>query len=336
LITLGSPADIEARRASLDLADPLAALECAISTGKAPRPLTDVERVGVGVHALVAACAQLNSLGSRALYAQSFHYLIECFGATSSLLAWNSCRAIEDGRVGSADLLRLAIAVIPLVAPDTQESGNADREMCPTDSMLRDLWSTCPPLAARYDVTHAGAGDVGSIERCEEFLGLHPGLPVPTGAPVEPHVWLLNIELLRRLRQAMELQPTRILDLDALAEANFEWLLAQREGRINSKDWCVRHFALEEPPGLDERALEHLKAHRPEEIVDKGMMLSRGVLMASFQIAAVGHQVEQAAEALLPLVDVLPRMLTRDLTLALVLLIPLQSDFLSRSSVADA
>jgi hypothetical protein len=186
--------------------------------------------------------------------------------------------------------------------------------------MLRNLWSTCPPIAARYDIPRAVAGDADSVERCEEFLGVRPGLPVPLGAPIGPLEWQLSTDLLRQVRQAMELKPVRLLDLDALAEANFEWLLAEREGSLSSSDWCLRHngsagdaaFAGAHPQ-------EHLTARSPRQIVDAGMRLSRGVLLFSLHVAAGTAHVEQAVQALLPLVDTLPRMLSRDLTMALVL-----------------
>ncbi len=335
LVTLGSPQDIDARRTALDSTNPLVALECAISTGKVSRPLTAIERVEVVVQSVAAACWQLNYLGTRALHARSFHYLTDCLGGTSQSLAWSASRAIEDGRVTTADLLRLAIAAIPLLKTPSPEDGDSDAPGL-TDSMLRHVWSMCPPIAARCDVPAALAGDAEGIERCEEFLGVRPGLTVSLGAPVGLQEWHLSTELLRQVQQAMELKPVRLLDLDALVEANFEWLLAEREGRINSSEWCLRHYApLAELPSLGAHPLEHLSARRPRLIVENGMTLSRGVLMASIHIAAGSSHVEQAAQALLPLVDTLPRMLARDLTLAMVLVTG-QPDSASTSSNPDA
>jgi hypothetical protein len=319
LITLGSPDEIEARRTRLDPADPLAAIEYAISVGRVSRPLTLKERIDVAVQIVAAACWQLNFLGTRALHSRSFHYLAECLGGTDRGLAWGASRAIEEGRVTPADLLRLAVAIIPLICTTgTEDRGSDGIDL--SDSMLRTLWSTCPPIAARYDVPASVAGKPDSIERCEEFLGVRPGLAVPLGAPIEPHEWQLNTDMLRQVWQAMELKPVRLLDVDALAEANFEWLLAEREGRLSSSDWCLRH-----PGSLGDAAFagahpqEHLAARWPRQIVDTGMRLSRGVLLFSLRVAAGTAHVEQAVQALLPLVDTLPRMLSRDLTMALVL-----------------
>jgi hypothetical protein len=319
LVTLGSPEDIDARRNSLDSTNPLVAVECAISTGRVSRPLSAGERVEVAVQSVTAACWQLNYLGTRALHARSFHYLTDCLGGTTQSLAWSASRAIEDGRVTAADLLRLAIAAIPLLTAPNAEGDDTDVP-CLTDSMLRHLWSMCPPIAARYDVPAALTGNAEGVERCEEFLGVRPGLTVSPGAPVGLQEWHLSTELLRHVRQAMELKPVRLLDLDALAEANFEWLLAEREGRINSKDWCLRYYtSLTQLPSLGAHPLEHLSARQPRQIAENGMSLSRGVLMASIHIAAGSSHVEQAAQSLLPLVETLPRMLARDLTLAMVL-----------------
>jgi hypothetical protein len=329
LLTLGSPVDIDMHRATLDTANPLAAVECAISTGRASRPLTEPERNQIAVQAVEAACYQLGYMGIKALHARSFHYVTECFAGSIRSLAWSSSRAIEEGRVTDADLLRLAIAVIPLLKvaavaeADTAEIGVP----IPSDSMLRDLWSTCPPIAAVYDVATALANDGEAIDRCEEFLGVRPGSSVSAGAPIGTPEWQLSTELLRHVRHAMELKPVRLLDLDALAEANFEWILAEREGRIRSTEWCLHHDrSLGQLPALDANSFEHLTARRPSKTLEEGMKLSRGVLRACLHLASSSPRVELAVQALLPLVEAVPRMLARDLTLAIVLVATAPSD----------
>ena len=133
--------------------------------------------------------------------------------------------------------------------------------------------------------------------------------------------WQLSTELLRHVRQAMELKPVRLLDLDALAEANFEWILAEREGRIRSTEWCLRHDrSLGQLPALDATSFEHLTARRPSKTLEEGMKLSRGVLRACLHLASSSPRVELAVQALLPLVEAVPRMLARDLTLPWCLL----------------
>jgi len=118
----------------------------------------------------------------------------------------------------------------------------------------------------------------------------------------------------------MELKPVRLLEIDALAEANFEWLLAEREGRLQSTSWCVeyadvhRHLQV-----FDDEIQLHMAARRPKTVLEEGMKLPRRVLGAALHVATSSPEVERAAEALLSLVDVVPRLLTRDLTLAITL-----------------
>jgi hypothetical protein len=245
------------------------------------------------------------------------------------MLAWSIGGAVDRGRVSPADLLRLAVAAIPLTTPrDEAEVGLSDgHEGAPvtppdlSDSTLRDLWSTCPPVAAWIDVPRAGNERQESIDRCEEFLGVSPGGQVNPGEAMKPQVWQLPAEILREIHRSMELKPVRLLEIDALVEANFEWLLAEREGRLRSTAWCMEHPGVHHHlPVFDEDIELHMAARRPKTAVEEGMKLSRRVLGAALHVAASSPLVELAAEALLALVDVVPKLLTRDLTLAITLI----------------
>jgi hypothetical protein len=318
VVTLGRRDEIEEHRAQLVLRGPLGALELAIATGRAPRPLTSSECFEVAGEAVEAACWQLASLGRQALNARSFHYLVGCFANTSEALLRNAARAIECGQVKSLDLLRLAIAVIPLVRGNEATAANDDRSSLPlSDSALRSLWSTCPPLATLYDTPRAVGGNFESIERTEEFLGVRPGAPVPVGAAIGVQEWQLSADWLKQIHGALELKPARLFDLDALADANFEWLLAEREGRLHSAVWCQEHSHTRASfLGPDHVLQEHLVARRPRQVIDKGMELSELVLGAAIHVVTSSPLSQEAAGALLSLVDTVPRLVSRDLTLA--------------------
>lgn len=325
-VTLGSPESIERYRQSLDTTDPLNVLEAALASSKLVRPLLAEEISGVLPQAVEAACWLLACQGARALNSRSFHYLTTVFAPDASTLARAAGAALDSGRVTPSDLLGLAIATVPLLlSPDEPTEGDPcaappPSSSPPSDSTVRDLWTACPPLAALLDVPAAHAGDEAAIERCEGALGVRPGGSIQAGSAVTQMEWLIPAEHLSEIRRVMQLNPVRLFDLDALAEANFEWLLAQREDRIDSAAWCRQHDGVQsELPVLDAEIQRHMASRKTTPTFDEGMQLSRRVLGASLHIAAAGPHTGKAVEALLPLVDRLPRLVTRDVTLAIML-----------------
>lgn len=325
-VTLGSPESIERYRQSLDTTDPLNVLEAALASSKLARPLTVEEVSDVLPQALEAACWLLACQGARALNSRAFHYLTAVFAGDASTLARAAGAALDSGRASPSDLLSLAIATVPLLRSPEGPVDGEHRAAAPisspppADSLVRDLWTACPPIAALLDAPAAHAGDEAAIERCERALGIRPGQPVEAGGAVTQVEWLLPLEHLTALRRAMQLNPVRLLDSDALVEATFEWLLAQREGRIDSAAWCRQHDGVQrELPVLDAEIQRHLASRKTTPTFDEGMKLSRRVLGASLHIAGAGPHTGKAVEALLPLVDRLPRLVTRDVTLAIML-----------------
>ncbi len=188
------------------------------------------------------------------------------------------------------------------------------------DSLLRNVWNVCPPIAALVDLPRASQGDAESLERCQEFLGVLDRASPPVGTGITHIEWSLPPSQLRDMKAALDLKPTGLLSDEAMADAHLEWVLAHREGRFDANRWCQdnlnahrRHSLVS---GRVDAQMEALRA-RPE--LEDGMDLPRRVLGASLNIVVRSVQTSMARAALVELIEPAPRLVIRQLTLAVCL-----------------
>ncbi len=318
-VTLGNPHELDEYRAGLNSGSPLQALELAVATGAVGRPLTEAEALAVSIEAIQTACWQLDRLGPAVLEDLSFRYIVETLGRSPATFFKSVCNAVDSGHFGTRDLLRFAIAVMPLMTAGSVVNETEWVAEVASDSTVRNLWTACPPLAAAYDSRRALAGDKESDGRRTDFLGTQLTAKIDFGGPIG-NEWLFPPILLRHFYREMQVKPARpLFDIDSLAEANYEWLLAEKEGRFRSEDWVLQHWDLHKKlPVYCDTIREHLESRTPRPLFDVGMKLSKLVLGGAIHIASGSQRCEEAAKALLPLVTAVPKLLARDLTWAVV------------------
>lgn len=317
-VALGERDEIEAHLSSIDAGTPHGALELAVARGRPlPAYTWDVAET-VASDALVAACWKLSTGNDRVLTTPALHGLIELFASTPARLVWTVAHGLERGSVTSGDLLRLSMALHSLDMP-RDVAGQAD-DPGVSDSRIRDVWSACPPLALPYELPRVSRGDEATLERFYTYLGYEPGVSLETGQS-DGLIWVVPLEQLQHMRHALELRPAALLSLDAFVETNFEWLVADREGRLRSSDWVQAH----RPPyhEVDSRtdAIQgHLSSRRPTPYFEPGQKLPRRSLRWALRLVGHTEHAREAFATLSKLVAHAPKMLTRDLVLASFLL----------------
>ena len=172
----------------------------------------------------------------------------------------------------------------------------------------------------RFDLSEPLSGEQAA--RCDEFLGWAPDadIPIPTGEPVPQMFAAMDADILRGIQASIELVPRRILDIDSLVAANFEWLLAEKRGEVDVARWWreADHTAR----GLQSPG-PNLAAHLVKREPPKGTVAWAGVPRATLALAAIAVADEpQRPEAVRGLADAFtwaPKLVGRDLVLACLL-----------------
>lgn len=312
-ITVGTHFDRQNYLNALNPDDPTAVLEVAASTGWIARHLDEAELAKVGPLALTAALHAITDDRGHDLSSPRFSAIGSLLTADKTCFAKTITSAVTDGRCTPTEATRVALELIDrLDPPDLRTS---------ISSEMRGLWQTCPLAAIRLDLTPTLSGEQAA--RLDEFLGWAPDAdePIPTGEPVNQMFAAMPPETLRAIQTQIDLVPRRILDIDSLVAANFEWLLAASSEVADVQRWW--HFA-RRTAGHLRRPAPNLRAHLESREPPQGTVPWAAVPQATLALATLAIADEnirpEAVSVLAEAHTWAPRLVGRDLVLACLLL----------------
>jgi hypothetical protein len=181
------------------------------------------------------------------------------------------------------------------------------------------LWATSPVLAAQIDLGADPSPDASSrIKEALEWTPEDGASGLFAGEPVDQAVAGRPLELLTILRDAIDLVPKSILDSDTLVAANFEWLIAAKQGSNVVEQlfhrWTHARF---EPDGLSREMERHLAARQAPRGTEAWASFPKLTLAAA--LSFTGSRSGNARDFLLQAAEIAPKLVTRDLVLAVVL-----------------
>jgi hypothetical protein len=313
VIDVGSHRDVADRRARLDLADPVAVLELAATTGYIARELDHGELRRIARPALETAVAMLDDSGIQAATSQRFGSVCTLLQKDLSTFLTAACESVSTATLTRESLLRVGIPILPQL--------RVLRDLpAPADRIMRETAAICPPLAAAVDVPRV-ATDLAARVRCEELFGWEPeDGGIEPGGPVEQVLLGKTAEDLRDIRDASRLSPVHLLDLDSYALGNFEWLLVAlaRESAV-TKWWEEHSPLLSTLPSLTDKANQHFAKCRPPGGTEDWASFPGAVLAAAFHVVYHSPDFPKAVVALWEAMAIAPRLVTRDLVLAVIL-----------------
>ncbi len=311
-ITVGTHLDRQDYLNALNPDDPAAVLEVAASTGWIARHLDEAELAKVGPLALTAALHAITDDRGHDLSSPRFSAIGSLLTADETCFAKTITSAVTDGRCTPTEATRVALELVDRIEPPELRTSITGE--------MRGLWQTCPLAAIRFDLTASLSGEQQA--RLDEFLGWAPDAddPIPTGEPVNQMFAAMPAETLRAIQAQIDLVPRRLLDIDSLVAANFEWLLAASSDGVDVQRWwhiarqSARHLRT---PGPNLSA--HLESREPPQ----GTVSWAGVPKASLALATLAIADEDSrAEAISLLAEAhswAPRLVGRDLVLACLL-----------------
>ncbi len=311
-ITVGTHLDRQNYLNARNPDDPAAVLEVAASTGWIARHLDEAELAKVGPLALTAALHAITDDRGHDLSSPRFSAIGSLLTADETCFARTITSAVTDGRCTSTEATRVALELIDRIEPPELRTSIAGE--------MRGLWQTCPLAAIRYDLTARLSGEQAA--RLDEFLGWAPDAddPIPTGKPVDQLFAAMPAETLRSIQAQIELVPRRLLDIDSLVAANFEWLLAAATDSVDVKRWwhvarqAARHLRSTGP---------NLSAHLESREPPHGTVSWAGVPKATLALSTLAITDEDCrADAVSLLAEAhswAPRLVGRDLVLACLL-----------------
>jgi len=311
-VTVGDVHDRRARLDALDYGDPIHVLELAAITGRIARHLDEAELRKIAPMALAAALWVADRNDGRGATSPGFDAIASLLLADATCFATTVTEAVVEASCSSDDVTRLVLAILHRLEPPASRSS--------IGAAMRGLWETCPAAAIRFDLTDSLSGEQAA--RCEEFLGWAPDADdsVPVGAPVDQQFAAIGADTLEHIAASIDLLPRRLLDIDSLVTANFEWLLAEKRGKVDVRNWWLRAdrlaSRLSNPGPL---LAEHL-AHR---VPPKGTMDWAAVPFATLALSTlVVTDHEHRHDAVLLLREAFawaPKLVTRDIVLASLL-----------------
>jgi hypothetical protein len=316
-LQIGTPGDVHDRLERLSLGPPLNVAEIAAVTGFISRHLSSDE-LSVAVPALLDVVADmLEDPGAPDLTSGRFTAIRGLLLADSACFAAAVIGALERGRFDSDSLVPLAVALGHDLAPV------ADPDSTDLDSSVTALWEVGPCLAAGLDITDHP--DEHSAARFRRYLGWDPSDGVDAiepGGPVEQVFVGMTTETMEAIALSIRLVPDRVLSLDSLVEANFEWLLADKRGGEPRRWWQEWEQLLHETPeAFGEPASVHFGARRPPAGTEAWAGLPGATLAAALHLLGDTRRRVEATRALLAAVRFAPLLVARDLVLARILLL---------------
>lgn len=312
-VTVGDVHDRRTRLDALDYGDPIHVLELAAITGRIARHLDEAELREIAPMALAAALWVADDNDGRGATSPGFDAITSLLLADATCFAMAVTEAVAAASCSSEEVTRLVLAILPRLEPPESRTS--------IGAAMRGLWESCPAAAIRFDLTDPLSGEQAA--RCEEFLGWAPDADdsVPVGAPVDQQFAAIGADTLEHIAASIDLLPRRLLDIDSLVTANFEWLLAEKRGKVDVRNWWLRADRLAsrlvDPGPL---LAEHL-AHR---VPPKGTMDWAAVPFATLALSTlVVTDHEHRDDAVLLLREAFawaPKLVTRDIVLASLLI----------------
>jgi hypothetical protein len=296
---------------------PFAVLELAMATGVLSRTL-DLGNLGrVASSAFDAACQLLEQDDEAGASSPQFKAVCDLLFFNPSCLARALVADVSASEHKPLTLLLFSIETVHRARPLSQPQAEAIEE----NSLMRLLWQSAPVLAAAMELDEGASAQQDA--RCDEFLGWAPDLArddIPTGGAVNQALVGIDAAQLEEIQRWMELVPQNILSFDALAAANFEWLLAEKRGSEEPGRWWSQSSWLIERLGRSSNLIErHLKARTPSRGCVDWAALPVATLAAAIHVVRPTEHRAAAARALRRVAAFAPRLVTRDLVLALAL-----------------
>lgn len=314
---IGTPEDVHNRLERLSLGPPLHVAEIAASTGVVPRRLSGDE-MAIAVPALLDVIADmLDDPGAPDLTSARFAAIRNVLLADTRCFVDAVVDAFERGRLRSTNLVPIAVALGHNLAPPTKLGGDE------IDSPLAALWEVGPCLAAGLDI--AQHTDEARAARLRRYLGWDPTsgpAAINPGRPVEQVFVGMTAETLEAIALSIRLIPDRVLDLDSLVQANFEWLLADKHDKAPRRWWQQwEHLLRATPEAFGQLAEVHLRARRPPAGTEAWAGLPGVTLASALHLLSDTRYRVEATRALLAAAQFAPLLVSRDLVLARVLLL---------------
>jgi len=316
-VTVGTPEDINQRLWSVSTDDPLAALEVAVATGRIPRHFEDDELDVVVPAALSSALVMLEQEGSRVAGSREFSAVASIVSLSPAALATAIVDAAESGEASTQDLLGLAIALA-----ERRRLGFPFEAFAGAESSLRSLWEISPAMASLLDLEQLLAG--GGGERAREFLGWDPeaeDTEIFVGEPVDQKWIGMRADDLRHIQRMVEVLPKRLLSSDALLPANWEWLLAHKDSPALVEGWWREARTLADPIESNSLVETHFAARQPPTGTQLIARIPQATLGAALHVVRDSPRSAEAARCLMDAAAFAPRLVTRDLVLARLLVL---------------
>lgn len=306
-----SVGDLEARWPHPELLPPIEILERALATGHIGRHLDPSELDEITAPAMTATFLYVAQPDPGLPVPRGAAILLRLLALDRNRLARAVNAASARLAMSASAQARLAIELLDRVA-DLEEP---DLD----DDAIRMLWATSPVLAARIDLGPEPSPDASSrIEEALAWAPEHGTGALFTGDPVDQTIAGRPLEMLTMIRDAIDLVPKSILDADTLVAANFEWLIAARQGSNVVEQSCNRWshvpFTIGELSSEMERHLARRQAPRGTE---GWASFPKVTLLAA--LALIGTSDHNARDFLLQAADFAPKLVARDLVLAIVL-----------------
>jgi hypothetical protein len=295
---------------------PFAVLELAMATGVLSRSL-DLANLGrVASSALDAAC-QLLEQDDEAASSPQFEAVCDLLFFNLPSLAQALVDDVSASKHKPLTLLLFSIETVHRARPLSQPLAEAIEEK----GLMRLLWQSAPVLAAAMELEEGASSQQDA--RCDEFLGWAPDLAwdeIPTGGPVNQALVGIDAAQLEEIQRWMELVPQKILSFDALAAANFEWLLAEKRGSGKpGQCWSQSSWLIERLGRSSDLIERHLEAREPSKGSVDWAALPVATLAAAIHAVRPTEHRAAAAHTLRRVAAFAPRLVIRDLVLALAL-----------------
>ncbi len=308
IVTIGSPSDLAAHAAGLDLASPFSVLEAAASSDRPLRPLTFDELRQIAPAGTEILILRLEELGHHAMATRAFTRVTDLLTELPAALV----ESLAVSR-GSPELtLKAGICLLRRIKEAAPELDGA---------VVSQLWSTCPPLAAILDCPKVWDDDKAA-SRSERNLGwpsVGEQLEIHPGGPVDLPFAQIDPDTIQEIRRQMNLIPRRWLDADVLVTAYLEWLEVRyvRTGEVNG--WCADYAHLLDASELPRPLREAIDRRRPLPQAPSWFIFPALTLSAAMHLVHGTGRADQATAALVDAVTYARKLVVRDLLLACVL-----------------
>lgn len=309
-VRVGDHTDADLLARFLDLGEPLAVIEAALTSLTPLRPLTEDEVVSVVGPALEAVDSLIQEQGMRALRGNEFDRVADLITGEPRALLTAVAETRSKQRPSHVVVLGACIAMFERLE-DVSRVGIVD-------TIARSLWVGLPALAALADVPRASS-DPDARARCEANLGWQVGIRVPARVGPERVFGAMEEDQLRDLEVAMQLLPKRILEPDAYVLANFQWLFKRFSDEQGLMRWWRHNRDLiHKDHELTPSACARIAERRVQSGGFEWLEIPALVVSAAAHIVERTGEMPRAQETLIEGLPYAASLIEQDLILALI------------------